>query len=211
MRQTMTRSMPIVLICLLVSVLAPPAVSPAAAESPAAVEVTLTAISLREGEGLLGESARAGHGEVERGGQGPGEGLVVVVLVHRQERVALKEVLLAEVPELLHGDVVPVEGQRAGDVPHAVPQEVEAPPQVDVLVEHEEALVEAADPTEEVGPYEQGGPRAEQDVPGRVEGAVVDLVRLALVAHPEPGERAVDVVDAGALPVEHLRGDGVES
>ncbi len=56
----MTRSMPIVLICLLVSVLAPPAASPAAAESPAAGEVTLTASS-PEVLGNSGDLTRAGH------------------------------------------------------------------------------------------------------------------------------------------------------
>ena len=53
--------------------------------------------------------------------------------------------MLAELAELVHRRVVPVEGERAGHVADPVAEQVEPPAEVDVLVEHEEALVEAAD------------------------------------------------------------------
>ena len=95
----------------------------------------------------------------------------------------------------------------AGLVPDPVTQEVQPPSEIDVLVEHEEPLVEPAHLAEELRPHEHRGARAEEDVLRRLVRAVVRALGLALVAHPEPRQRPVDVVDELPVPVEHLARD----
>jgi len=58
-------------------------------------------------------------------------------------------------------------------------EEVQAPAQVDVLVEHEETLIEATDGTEHSGLHEHRGPGAEQHVLGQVVVRGVDMLGLA--------------------------------
>ena len=61
---------------------------------------------------------------------------------------------------------------------------------------------------EQLGPDEHRRAGAEQDVLAATSNSPESgLLDLALVAHAEPGQRAVDVVDRLAVPVEHLAGD----
>ena len=89
-----------------------------------------------------------------------------------------------------------------------VAEEVEPPAQVDVVVEHEEVVVEAAQRVEDVGADEHRGAGAEQHVLLDVPGPAVLLAGVRLVTHPVPGDGSVDEVDLLALPVEDLAGDG---
>ena len=146
---------------------------------------------------------RQGH----RCGQSHRERLVVVVLVHREQRVPLEQVALTEVAELLHRHVVAVVGDGSWLVANLVPEQVEAPAEVHVFVEHEKPLVEPADLAVDVGAHEHGGARAEEHILGNVVLRPVGLLDLTLVAHAEPGHRAVDVVDQATVPVEHLARD----
>ena len=162
-----------------------------------ALKVEAGSVHARAGNG-------AAHSQRHRGGQRLREGLVVVVLVHRQQGVALEQVALPEVPEFFHRDVVAVVGERGRHVAHAVPEQVEPPPEVDVFVEHEEPLIETAHLAVEPRADEHGRTGGEQDVLRRVVGGRVGSLNFALVPHAEPGQRAVDVVDELTVPVEHL-------
>ena len=88
---------------------------------------------------------RAGRRAASAAGSDPAEVVVVVVLVDREQRVALEQELLAPVAERSDRRVVAVEHERRGHVAHAVAEQLEPPAEVDVLEEHEVALVEPAD------------------------------------------------------------------
>ncbi len=158
----------------------------------------------------LAAGDRAAHGEEERPGEHRLEGLVVEVLVERVEGVPLEEVLLAEGAELVHRRVVLVVRERLRLEAEPVAQEVQAPAEVHVVVEHEVAVVEAAQLLEHLRPDEHRGAGAEEDVLLLVPAAAVALAGVRLVAHAVPGDGAVDEVDLLALPVEHLARDGAD-
>jgi hypothetical protein len=165
-------------------------------------------VELRAVDPAAGETAT--DGERERRREHRGERLVVQVLVEREERVALQQVGLAEVAELVHRRVVLVERERGGLVAHLPAGEVHPPAEVDVLVEHEVAVVEAAELLEHVGAHEHGRAGAEEHVALLLPRSVVRPTRGGLVAHAVPGHRGVGVVDVLALPVEHLARHGAD-
>ena len=101
-------------------------------------------------------------------GQDRAEVVVVVVLVDREQGVPLEQVVLAPCAESGRRRVVAVVRDRARDVADPVAEEPEPPTEVDVLEEHEVALVEAADPPEDLGPDDHRGTGREQNVAGRV-------------------------------------------
>src|SRR6185312_7368222 len=83
--------------------------------------------------------------ERHRGGQYPKQQVFTEVLVKAHQGVALEQVGLAVLAELLDRGVVLVVRDRGRHVAHPVPEQVETPAEVDVLVKHEEPLVETAD------------------------------------------------------------------
>src|SRR5690606_30128242 len=95
-------------------------------------------------------------------------------------------------------------------VAKAAPSEVEAPAKVDVLIEHEEALVEAAECLEIAPAHEHGRARAEQHVFLLHAERAGGLADERLVALAEPREPRVDEVDELAVPVEHAAGYGAD-
>ena len=161
--------------------------------SPGTPQVELGGVELAPGD-------RATDGQRQRGREGAAQRLVVEVLVHRVEGVALEQVHLSEVAVVLHRGVVLVVRQGRRLVADAPPEQVEPPAEVDVLVEHEDALVEAADLLEDLGPDEQGGAGAEEDVPRPRRGSPSSGSVVRLVAHAEPGDGGVDEVDRRCRP-----------
>ena len=99
-----------------------------------------------------------------------------------------------------------VVGHRSRHVADPPAQQVEAPAEVDVLVEHEVPVVEPAKRLEVLGPDEHRRPGGEQHVLAGVVLTGVRPLALPLVAHAVPGEGPVDVVDVVAVPVEDLAG-----
>ena len=100
----------------------------------------------------------------QRGGQHRAQVVVVVVLEDREQRVALEEEVLAPRAEPSRGRVVAVVRDRPGHVADAVAEQPEPPTEVDVLEEHEVAVVEPADAPEDLGTDHHRGARREQHV-----------------------------------------------
>ena len=150
------------------------------------------------------------HGQQESPGEHSCQGFVVEVLVQRVQGVALEQVLLAEVAELVHRRVMLVEGQGFGLEPEPVAEKVEPPAQVDVIVEHEVVVVEPAEFFEDVGSDEHGRTRAEEHVLLLIPSPAVFFAGVRLVAHAVPGHGRVEVVDVHTVPVKNLAGDSAD-
>ncbi len=130
--------------------------------------------------------------------------VVVVVLVDRVQRVARQQIALEPRAVTLHRGVMSVVGERCRDVTDLVAAQPQPPAEVDVLEEHEVALVESTDRAVEIGAHDHGRSGGEQDIGLFLEGtgvglAGVVLVRLTVEAHPDRR-----VVEVRAVPVEHL-------
>ena len=147
--------------------------------------------------------------EHERGRQHPREVLVVVVLEDREERVALEQVVLA--PGAVARSSTRGAGGTTSDVghvPHPVAEQPEPPAEVDVLEEHEVALVEPADPLEHARSASTiAAPGREQHVGAPCRASTSSgAPTCSLKPVPVERQRGVDEVDGLALPVEHLAG-----
>ncbi|CAB5028183.1 unannotated protein [freshwater metagenome] len=139
-----------------------------------------------------------------RRGEQAGHVRVVVVLVDREEGVALEQVVLAPVRVPRHRRVMAMEHERGGHVVHAPAEHPKAPTEVDVLEEHEVPLVEAAGRLEHTLGHHHRGTRCEQHVVRHVELRVVRRPHVQLEAMPVEAQCRVDEVDRVAIPGEHL-------
>ncbi len=103
--------------------------------------------------------------------------------------------------------MVPVVDERGGDVADLVAEQPQAPAEIDVLEEHEVALVEAAGAVEHPGIDHHRRARREEHVGFLVVRGDVGIAGMHLEPVPVERHRRGGEVDLRAVPIEHPAGD----